>query len=170
MKIAALCLFSLSMATSMSAQNPLSGYDVFEVVKDGSIPSTSFKFESYITAQSIRGVRALAPLITAKEVTQLNLEVREIGAAPCMGISAKLHPSAKAKLLPLVAKNQSVEILIAIEGVPKATYQADKLIALIDQGTPLFVIYPLHTKEEHDKAEALLKAIKNGQWSDKAKH
>ncbi|HRH97867.1 MAG TPA: hypothetical protein PLB55_18145 [Prosthecobacter sp.] len=170
MKAVIPCLFTLAIATSMFAQVPLSGYDVFEVVKDASVPSTAFNFKSYITGESIRGLSALSPLITAKEVTQLKLEGREIGSAPCMGVAAKFHPDTKAKLLSLVAKNPTAEVMIAIDGVPKATYKADEFIELVEQGTSLFVIYQLKTKEEFEKTETLLKTIKSGQWTDKAKH
>lgn len=169
MKTLALCFLVFASALPLFAQAPLSGYDVFEVVTDASVPTTAFKYESYITGKSIRGVRSLTPILTARDVAKLDIETREIGGAPCSGVTALFLPSAKAKLQPLLSRNKEAEVLIAINSTPRASFRVDKLIQLIEHSSTLFVIYQLETTKEYQDAEAMLKQIKSGQWKEPMK-
>lgn len=168
MKTLALCFLVFTSALPLFAQAPLSGYDVFEVVTDASVTSTAFKYESYLTGKSIRGVRSLTPVLTARDVAKFDIGVREIGAAPCSGVTALFLPGAKAKLQPLLSRNKEAEVLIIINGNPRAEFRVDQLIQLIEHSSTLFVIYQMETTKEHQDAEVMLKQIKAGQWKEKA--
>jgi|GEM_PF-3037492 len=165
MKMITLCFLVLASASALLAQAPLTGYDVFEVTTDARLPSTAFVFKSALTGVSIRGMRALTPVLTARDAAKLDLACKELGAAPCDGVSVLFQPTAKAKLQELSARNKLAEVLISINGTSCATFKVDELIQLVEKRVRFFVVYPCTTLDEHLNIEAMVKQIKNGQWT-----
>ena len=170
MKTTALCFFILASALPLFAQVPLTGYDIFEVTTDASVPSTAFEFKSALTGKSLRGMRALTPILTARDAAKLDLACRELGGAPIDGVSVLFRPGAKDKLLVLAARKQPAEVMISINGKACATFKVDELIQLIEKRVRFFVVFHYtytdpFSSDEYLNMEAMVKQIKNGQWT-----
>lgn len=169
MKAIVLCLCMLTSALPLFAQAPLTGYDIFEVTTDARVPSTAWAVESVLSSKTVRGMRALAPVLDARDVTKLDLDIGELGAAPFPGVSAVFRPAAAKKLRALAARTEATKVLIVINGIPKSTFEIAELIALIEHGGSLFIFYRYETPEEHLNAKAMIQQIKSGQWKEPVK-
>ena len=169
MKAIALCFFVAASASSLLAQTPLSGYDVFEVTTEAGAPSTAFEFKSILSGKLIQGMRAASPVLCASDLAKLDLTVREMGAAPCSCVSAVFLPAAAKKLRALAFRSKSNEVLIAVDGIPKTTFELEELIRLIDERESLFVFCEYNTDVDYLNAKKMIQRIKNGQWEAPSK-